>query len=90
MYSNYAGRPVAWCISDRETAEVIDVFLRCIQEQSPDVQVKVLMTEHLIMHLPANTVARVELAVCRKVKVQNTQVFLRCIQEEYPDVHVKD
>jgi hypothetical protein len=39
------GQPVAWCISDRETTEAIEVFLRCIQERSPDVQVKILMTD---------------------------------------------
>ena len=41
----YIGEPIAWCISDRKTAEVIEIFLQWIKERSPSVDVKVLMTD---------------------------------------------
>ena len=41
----HTGEPIAWCISDRETTEVIEVFFKCIQERSPGVKVNVLMTD---------------------------------------------
>ena len=40
-----AGQPVGWCISDRETTEVIEIFLRCIKEACPDTEISVVMTD---------------------------------------------
>ena len=40
-----AGQPVAWCISDQETTEVIELFLSTVQRKSPDAQVSVVMTD---------------------------------------------
>lgn len=39
------GQPVAWCISDQENTEVIELFLRSIQQRSPEAKVSVLMTD---------------------------------------------
>ena len=39
------GQPVGWCISDRETTEIIEVFFDHLKQQSPDTSVKVLMTD---------------------------------------------
>ena len=44
MY-NYIGQPVGWCISDRETTDIIEIFLRCMKDQSPDTKISVLMTD---------------------------------------------
>ena len=36
---------MAWCISDQETIEVIELFLGSIQSKSPEAKVSVLMTD---------------------------------------------
>ena len=46
MYTYFdTGEPIAWCISDRETTEVIEVLFRCMKERSPGVEVNILMTD---------------------------------------------
>lgn len=47
FYINFIllGQPVAWCISDQETTEVIQLFLSSIQKRSPQAKVSVLMTD---------------------------------------------
>ena len=39
------GQPIGWCISDRETTEVVELFLQCIKEKSPQTQISVVMTD---------------------------------------------
>ena len=39
------GQAVAWCITDREDQDVVHLLLHLVQERSPDVQVKVIMTD---------------------------------------------
>ena len=41
----YIGQSIAWCISDQETTEVVELFLQSIKKQSPDSLVSVLMTD---------------------------------------------
>ena len=41
----YAGQPIAWCISDQETTEVVQIFFQCIKDRSPHSNVTVLMTD---------------------------------------------
>ncbi len=41
----YTGQPVAWCISDQESTEVVEAFLKSIQQRSSDVLVSVVMTD---------------------------------------------
>lgn len=45
----FVGQPIGWCISDRETTEVIEIFLQCIRERSPDTKVAVVMTDDGIL-----------------------------------------
>jgi hypothetical protein len=40
-----AGQPIAWCISDQETTEVMELFLQSIKNRSPLSTVSVLMTD---------------------------------------------
>ena len=40
-----SGQPVAWCISDQETTEVIEVFLKSVHSKSPETNVTILMTD---------------------------------------------
>lgn len=40
-----AGQPIAWCISDQETTEVVELFLHCVKKRSPHSIVSVLMTD---------------------------------------------
>ena len=40
-----SGQPVAWLISDRESTEVMELFLAALKQQSPKTEVKVLMTD---------------------------------------------
>lgn len=40
-----SGQPVAWCISDQETTDVVEMFLHSIKKRSPDAQVSVFMTD---------------------------------------------
>ena len=49
----YIGQPIAWCISDQETIEVVElqnVFLQSIKKQSPDSSVSVFMTDDGWLH----------------------------------------
>ena len=39
------GQPIGWCISDRETTDVIEIFLQCIKDASPDTAISVIMTD---------------------------------------------
>ena len=41
----FSGQPVAWLISDRESTEVMEIFLAAFKQRSPKTQVKVLMTD---------------------------------------------
>ena len=41
----FLGQPIAWCISDQETAEVVELFLQSIKKRSTDSNVSVLMTD---------------------------------------------
>ena len=41
----YTGQPVAWCLSDHESSNVIEVFLRSVQARSPQTNVNVMMTD---------------------------------------------
>lgn len=41
----HVGQPIAWCISDQETAEVIEAFLKSIHDRSPFVSVTAIMTD---------------------------------------------
>ena len=41
----HAGQPVAWCLSDRESSDVIEEFLRSVQAKSPLISVNVMMTD---------------------------------------------
>ena len=44
------GQPIAWCISDQETIEVMELFLQSIKKQSPDSSVSVFMTDDGWLH----------------------------------------
>ena len=39
------GQPIAWCITDREDQDVVQLFLQLVQQRSPGVEVKVIMTD---------------------------------------------
>ena len=45
MFLFILGQPIAWCISDQETAYIIELFLKKIKEKSPSSTVTVLMTD---------------------------------------------
>ena len=36
---------MAWCISDQESTEIVEAFLKSVQQRSPDVLVSVVMTD---------------------------------------------
>ena len=36
---------MAWCISNQETTEVVTLLFKAIKKQSPDTQIRVLMTD---------------------------------------------
>ena len=42
---NYAGQPIAWCITDQECFIVMKHFLQSIKDRSPGTQINVLMTD---------------------------------------------
>ena len=39
------GQPVGWCISNQETTDVIEIFLRRIHMRSPEITITVVMTD---------------------------------------------
>ena len=39
------GQPIAWCITDRECHITVKHFLQSIKDQSPEKEIKVLMTD---------------------------------------------
>jgi len=39
------GQPIAWCLSDHESGEVIEAFLSSIKARSPSTAVNVMMTD---------------------------------------------
>ena len=41
----HVGQPVAWCLSDHESSEIIQAFLSSIKAKSPFTCVKVMMTD---------------------------------------------
>jgi hypothetical protein len=41
----HIGQPVAWCIADGASGEVVSAFLSCIHKNSPQTQVQVIMTD---------------------------------------------
>ena len=41
----HIGQPVAWCIADSASGEVVLAFLSCIHKKSPETQVQVIMTD---------------------------------------------
>ena len=41
----HVGQPVAWCLSDHESSEIIQAFLSSIKAKSPSTCVKVMMTD---------------------------------------------
>ena len=41
----HVGQPVGWCISDRETTEVIEMFFECLKNRSPNTSITSLMTD---------------------------------------------
>ena len=45
MYYTCTGQPVAWCITNYETSEVMAIFLESIRARSPSSTVTVLMTD---------------------------------------------
>ena len=45
MLITYTGQPVAWCLSDHESGEVIEAFLSSIKARSPSTAVNVMMTD---------------------------------------------
>ena len=45
MFSYYTGQPVAWCIANSETSEVVEIFLSSMKAKSPMTPVRVLMTD---------------------------------------------
>ncbi len=45
MVLKFLGQPVAWCISDRENCDVIEIFFESIKARSPDTAINVLMTD---------------------------------------------
>ena len=53
-----AGQPIAWCISDQEATEVIELFLQCINDRSPHSKVSVLMTDDGKQYMYNNSTCR--------------------------------
>ena len=46
QYNNiYTGQPVAWCLSDHESSDVIEAFISSIKARSPHTIVNVMMTD---------------------------------------------
>ena len=45
---------MGWCISDRETTEVIEIFLQCIKERCPDTTVNVVMIDDGMIIIPGS------------------------------------
>ena len=45
MFSYHTGQPVAWCIANSETSEVVEIFLSSMKAKSPMTPVRVLMTD---------------------------------------------
>lgn len=41
----HAGNPVAWLISDREDAAIMECFLQAVKSQSPSVPINAAMTD---------------------------------------------
>ena len=39
------GQPIAWCISDQETSDVVEYFLQSLKNRSAHATVSVLMTD---------------------------------------------
>lgn len=39
------GQPVAWCLSDHESSDIIEAFLSSIKARSPLTSVTVMMTD---------------------------------------------
>ena len=44
-YLIHVGNPIAWCISDREDAIVIETFLKAVKERANECRVQVIMTD---------------------------------------------
>ena len=45
IFFHKSGQPVAWCISDKENTDVIEVFLRSVKDRSPETVINVIMTD---------------------------------------------
>ena len=43
--STFSGQPIAWCITNYETTQVVELFLNQIKSRSPTTTVTVLMTD---------------------------------------------
>ena len=41
IFFHKSGQPVAWCISDKENTDVIEVFLRSVKDRSPETVINV-------------------------------------------------
>jgi len=45
LYVPLLGQPVAWCISDREDAAIVETFLQAVKNRAGDCNVQVVMTD---------------------------------------------
>ena len=41
----HIGQPIAWCISDKESIDVLNVFISSFHQRSPDAKVLTVMTD---------------------------------------------
>lgn len=40
-----SGQPIAWCISDREDATVVEAFLQAVKDRAKACRLRVVMTD---------------------------------------------
>ena len=50
IFLHKSGQPVAWCISDKENTDVIEVFLS-VKDRSPETVINVMTDDVLILQL---------------------------------------
>lgn len=54
----HIGQPIAWCIADGASGEIVGAFLKSIQKRTPDSHVHVIMTDDgtcMIVHNSVHT-----------------------------------
>ena len=70
---------VAWCISDRENSEVIEIFFKSIKARSPDTIVNVLMTDDGILLKNEENKIAIYQTLCILLQEPSVQSFQKLV-----------